>query len=195
MARAAKTAKGLTEKQERFAVLYFRDGNASQAYREAFAPKKMSAKHIANKASALLKRGEIQGRVAELRAKVSDRAVLTLEKTFARLARIVNGDVRQLFGEKNRMLDVSDWDPDTAAIVAGVESFEEYQGKGEDRQAVGMVRKVKLIDVNPAIANAMRHFGAFEKDNKQRADPTALLLQWLNERNAASGTHGLPVNP
>jgi phage terminase small subunit len=193
MARAAKTAKGLTEKQERFALAYFEEPNASAAYRKAYRPKKASEKTVNEMASRLLKDRKIAARIAHLRTQISERAVLTFEKTIQRLGRIVNGDVRMLFDDRGRLRDIGTLSVDEAAMIAGIESFEEYQGKGEDREAIGMVRKVKLVDVNPAIANAMRHFGAFEKDNKQRKDPVALMLEWVREQNEASGTHGLPV--
>ena len=51
--------KNLTPKQEAFCLAYIETGNASEAYRQAYDAGKMSEKVIHNKASDLLKRGDI----------------------------------------------------------------------------------------------------------------------------------------
>lgn len=193
MARAAKKAKGLTEKQERFAVAYFKLGNASEAYRVAYSVTRMKAKQINSEASKLLKHPGIARRVADLRGQVSDRAVLTVEKTLAELARIVYCDPAAFVDEHGNLIPLKDLPVDVRAALASFESFEEYDGRGEDRQATGMVRKIKLWDKGAALSLAMRHLGLFEKDNKQKVDPLTLLMQWVNERNAVAGTLGLPI--
>lgn len=57
----------LTLKQEAFCQAYIENkGNASEAYRTAYAAGKMKAETVNKRASELLANGEITGRVAEL---------------------------------------------------------------------------------------------------------------------------------
>jgi phage terminase small subunit len=63
-------------------------GNASEAYRRAYSAKRMSAKTVHECASRLLTDRKVSARVAELRAKAADKAVLTLDKHLATLAEL-----------------------------------------------------------------------------------------------------------
>ena len=70
----------LTAKQEAFAQAIVSGSNQSDAYRAAYKPQKMSQPVIANKASALMARGDIQVRVAALRAPVIAKVQYGLEQ-------------------------------------------------------------------------------------------------------------------
>lgn len=79
---------GLTAKQEAFALAVFKGSNASNAYRGAYAPKRMSDKTINEAASRLLKNSKVAARIAELRAPGVEAAQLTDERTLRELASI-----------------------------------------------------------------------------------------------------------
>lgn len=193
MARASKTADGLTERQERFALAYFKLANASQAYREAYNPKMASNKTVNEKASRLLKLGKIGARVAELRAAQESRTILDVRRLEAELARVCFSRISDYFDAEGRFKSMSELSEDALAALAGVESFDEFEGKGGDRVRVGVTRKVKLWDKVAALEKAYRHKGMFAPDNKQKADPVTALIEWVSAKNAASGTHGLPI--
>jgi phage terminase small subunit len=82
------------------------------------------------------------------------------EMVLSRMARIGFADIRKIFGPNNTLLDVKDWPDDIVPAVAGVETFEEYQGKGEDRVLIGHTKKVRLWDPNPSLTNMARNVGA-----------------------------------
>lgn len=75
----------LTAKQEAFCLAYLETGNASEAYRRVYNAEKMKPEVITNKASELLKRGDIRVRLEELRAPVREKALITFESHLARL--------------------------------------------------------------------------------------------------------------
>ncbi|WP_082878750.1 terminase small subunit [Achromobacter ruhlandii] len=75
----------LTQKQEAFCLAYIETGNASEAYRRAYKPKKMTDKSVNEKASQFLAQVKIKSRLEELRAPVREKALLTLESHLARL--------------------------------------------------------------------------------------------------------------
>ena len=85
---------GLTKKQEDFALVYVETGNASDAYRRAYAVKSMTEKSINETASRLLKNVKVAARIAELRAPVVEKAGLTLEKHLDDLLRLRNMAVK-----------------------------------------------------------------------------------------------------
>ena len=69
-------------------------------------------------------------------------------------------DLAELFDERGRMRDVSAW-PEAFrhGVVVGIESFEEYEGRGPERVATGMVRKVKLADRTRHLELIGKHVG------------------------------------
>lgn len=75
----------LTLKQEAFCQAYIETGNASEAYRTAYAADKMKPETINVKASELLANGKITVRVAELRGEIKDRHNVTVDSLIAEL--------------------------------------------------------------------------------------------------------------
>jgi phage terminase small subunit len=84
----ARATNGLTQRQEAFCLAFIETGNASEAYRRAYKPKRMSAKSIHEKASHILAEDKVQARVAELREAAAKSAGLTLEVHLAKLAEL-----------------------------------------------------------------------------------------------------------
>ncbi|HWH86174.1 MAG TPA: terminase small subunit [Pseudomonas sp.] len=80
--------KKLTPKQEAFCLAYIETGNASEAYRRAYACSKMKPETVNNKAHAMLKKGEIGARLDELRAPAVERAQVSLETHLNDLKRL-----------------------------------------------------------------------------------------------------------
>jgi phage terminase small subunit len=76
---------GLTQKQETFCQAYIETGNASEAYRTAYAADKMKAEAIHVKASELLSSGKVAVRVAELRAEIKQRHNVTVDSLIKEL--------------------------------------------------------------------------------------------------------------
>lgn len=69
----------LTPKQEKFCLVYLETGNASEAYRQAYDAQSMKPETVNKRASELLDKGEIAGRLSELRAPIIAKAQLTVE--------------------------------------------------------------------------------------------------------------------
>ena len=78
----------LTQKQEVFCLAYIETGNASEAYRRAYAAEKMKPESINRKAKELMDSGKIAARIAELRAPAVAKAGITLEQHLADLQRL-----------------------------------------------------------------------------------------------------------
>lgn len=70
---------GLTIKQEKFCMVYIETGNASEAYRQAYNCKNMSANAIKNEAYKMLESPDISLTVENLKKEHSNRHKLTVD--------------------------------------------------------------------------------------------------------------------
>lgn len=69
----------LTPKQEAFCLAYIETGNASEAYRQAYDAGQMKPETINKRASELLTKGEIAGRITDLKAAHVERHNVTID--------------------------------------------------------------------------------------------------------------------
>jgi len=146
----------LTPKREKFCQEYVRIGNASAAYRAAYDASKMAMTTIHKKASELLSKGEVRGRIEEIRKSVAKVSELDTARILNEISRLLSSDVRSLFHPDGRLKLPHELDDDTAAAVASVKI--DADGKVE----------YKFWDKNSALEKASKIEGLFEKDNSQR---------------------------
>lgn len=82
-----------------------------------------------------------------LRAAGVSRAMIARE-----LARIAFADPRKVLNDEGGMKSLKDLDDDTAAVIAGLDVEEIFSGRGEEREHVGNVRKVKFWNKREALS-------------------------------------------
>jgi hypothetical protein len=141
----AKT-RALTPKQEAFARAVLTEDSYSDAYRKAYAPKKMSDVAINTEATRLMKHPLISLRVAELRKAVADVAVMKKQELLERMTSLARVSASDLFDNHGNPIDVCSLAPGVRDLIAGFEWCEEFEGKGESRVCVGYIKKYKLVD-------------------------------------------------
>jgi phage terminase small subunit len=78
LAASVKNNKGLTVKQEAFAVCVFKGMSQAQAYREAYDAENSSDGTIYKRASELMANGAVAGRVQELKNEAAKAAKITI---------------------------------------------------------------------------------------------------------------------
>lgn len=100
-----------------------------------------------------------------------------MERTLKEVARVAYSDSRKLYREDGSLKAPHEWDDDTAASVASVESDELFVGSGEERQMIGHTRKAKLFDKNAALEKAMKYHGLYKEDNKQLGEAVARVFK------------------
>ncbi|MGC3975886.1 MAG: terminase small subunit [Nitrospira sp.] len=140
------TALPLSLKQEAFCLAVFGGQNPSKAYRNVFKPKQAKAKTIHEMASRLMAKRKVRTRLAELMQPVIQRARLTREQWLEGLVRMIIADPRKMFDAHGNPLEITELGENEAAAIAGFEFYEDFEGKGESRKAVGYTKKFKLID-------------------------------------------------
>jgi phage terminase small subunit len=172
----------LTEKQKRFVAEYQIDLNGTQAaIRAGYSPKtaEVIANHLVKK-SWVLEAIKKQTEARLHKVGVRSDAVLT------RMARLGFADIRKLYRDDGTLLPPHEWPDEIVPCVAGVESFEEYQGKGDDRHLIGFTRKVRLWDPNPALTNIAKNLGII--GNRKHRDEEAeegVVRVWTSMELAA----------
>lgn len=145
----------LTPKQEAFVREYLIDLNATQAAARAG----YSARTANEQGCRLLANVSVRSAIEAEKAKRSERTEITADRVLQELARIAFFDPRRMFNENGEPKAITELDDDTAAVVAGLDVMEEFEGHGEDRVSVGFVKKWKLSDKGSALSLAMRHLG------------------------------------
>jgi len=153
--KPAFKATKLTKKQKVFVAEYQVDLNGTQAAIRAG----YNAKNADVIADQLLGKTWVSEAIKKQMEEHLHRVGVQADKVLTRMARIGYVDIRRLYGPNNTLLDVKDWPDDIVPAVAGVETFEEYQGKGEDRILVGYTKKVRLWDPNPSLTNMAKNLG------------------------------------
>lgn len=171
----------LTDKQIRFCEEYVVDMNATQAAIRAGYSEK-TARQIA---SEYLSKPNIQEKISLLKKELSEKTGVNAQRVINELARIAFFDMRNLFSADNTMLDIRQLEYNDVAAIASVEVYEEFVGGGADKQFVGQTKKIKLWDKVAALEKLGKHFGIFEKDNKQK-QTVVTLPSWFNDGESKS---------
>lgn len=138
-------ADKLTAKQEAFAVAYLTNGgNASEAYRAGYDNYTMSDEAVRVEAHRTLHLPNVSLRISRAIQRAARKHDVTIEKVIGELSLIAFQRGNDIYAEDGTILPPSEWDDATSATIAGVEVFEEFEGRGESREMVGYTRKVKF---------------------------------------------------
>lgn len=174
----------MNSKQKAFASEYVIDYNATQAAIRAG----YSERSAYSQAHELLKKHEIQEAIRELEAASSMRTAVTKDMVIRELARVAFVDPRKLFEDNGTPKDITMLDDDTAAALASVDIFEEFDYNGEgNRELIGYTKKYKWADKLRALEMLGKHLGMFtdkvhvEGSVDTGADKLAGILAQLKE--------------
>ena len=145
----------LTAKQEAFCQEYLIDLNATQAAaRAGYSPK---TAHVIGQEN--LRKPAISARIGEAMAERERRVHITQDRVLQELARLAFSALRRAFKDDGSLKLPQEWDDDTAAAMAGVDTITSSMG-GEEEAAVSLTtKKVKVFDKGAALTLAMRHLG------------------------------------
>lgn len=147
----------MNQKHKAFASEYVIDYNATQAAIRAG----YSEKTAYSQGARLLKNVEIQEAIKKLEEAASERTAITKDMVLKELARVAFVDPRKLFDEEGRPKDIRFLDPDTAAALASVDIYEEFDYNGDDKELSGYTKKYKWADKLRALEILGKHLGMF----------------------------------
>ena len=150
---------GLTPKQEAFCQSYLETGNASEAYRQSYDASAMKPETVNRAAKELIDNPKIAARIAKLENDRLKRHQVTVDRVVAEFSRLAFLDIRKAFDEEGHLKPVQELDDDTAAAIAGLEVEDLWEGRGESRERVGRLHKIKLSDKKGALDSLSKYLG------------------------------------
>lgn len=169
----------LEPRQQKFFLEYFLDFNATQA-----AVRAKYSKRTAQEQSSrlLLKVGHVLAPLMRAQQNVlAEKGVLSRDRWLLEIQRIALFDVRKLYDNHGNPREIPELDDESAAAIAGFEFLEEYEGRGESRQATGVTKKFKLADKLRALELYGKAVGHYLGDSKPTSPleeaATGLLLE------------------
>lgn len=93
----------------------------------------------------------------------SMRTMVTADRVLEEAARLAFVDIRGFYDAQGRLKAPHELSDDQAAALASIESFEEFEGSGEDRVQVGWTRKVKFWDKRATLELLSKHLGLLKE--------------------------------
>ncbi|HEJ7888723.1 TPA: terminase small subunit [Serratia liquefaciens] len=132
----------LTDKQEMFCREYLIDLNATQAAIRAGYSENTSRKI----GSENLTKPDIQNRIAELKAQRNEQINIDAAYVLRRLVEIDQMDVLDIMTNDMSIKPVSKWPPSWRRYLSGFDLADMFEGRGEDREMVGILKKIKWPD-------------------------------------------------
>lgn len=172
MAKAGTSRPAADARRARFVEgLLIHNGNQTQAAIYAG----YSKKGAEVRGSELVRDRKVVELLDRRRNEQLEKSKLTADEVLQSLARAVRFDPRKLYNEAGELKHPTELDDETADVLSSIEVAEEYAGKGDERELVGYTKKLKWLDKNTAREQAMKHFGHYEVDNRQRAVPSVSI--------------------
>lgn len=174
----------MTDAQKRFCDEYLIDLNATRAYKVAYSRCKKDKTANVN-GSKLLRNTKVQEYISQKQKEIEKRTEVTQDRVINELAKIAFLDIRKLYTENGQLKNVTDIDDDTAGAISSLETLEEYDGYGDDREKIGDTQKVKLLDKTKALELLGRHLGIFndklDLNVKEKAEKKNAISDILNQ--------------
>ena len=93
--------------------------------------------------------------------KRNEKLDITADMVLRELARVAFSDARRLYNDDGSLKTPNELDDDTAAALAGIDTFEEFAGRGESRQIIGYTKKIHRWDKVKSLELLGKHLGLF----------------------------------
>lgn len=172
-ASAASGGRKLTAKQQRFVEEYLVDLNATQAAIRAG----YSAKTANEQGSRLLANVSVAAAISDAQANRSIRVEVNADYVLQRLVEIDQMDVLDILTDDMSLKPVSEWPKVWRQYLSAFDLAEMFEGTGDDREMVGILKKIKWPDKVKNLELLGRHIG----------------VQAFKERVEHTGKNGGPV--
>lgn len=176
MASSKKPKTDLTSKQIRFCQEYIVDMNATQAAIRAG----YSEKSAMEQGYQLLQKTPVRQKVDELKVAQQKRIEISADTILRELLRLATVDVTQAFDERGWLKDLKDIPEDVRRAISGLEIQELFQGEGEDRHIIGVVRKLRFYDKIKPLELLGKHIKLFA-DRIEHSGPDGKPIETINK--------------
>lgn len=172
----------LTDKQEMFCREYLIDLNATQAAIRAGYSKKTANVQGAQNLAKL----NIQNRIADLKAKRNEKLNIDASYVLRRLVEIDEMDVLDILKDDMSLKPVSGWPSSWRRYLSGFDLAEMFEGQGDEREMVGILKKIKWPDKVRNLELLGKHVSvmAFKEQVEHSGGINTMTDDELNEKLA-----------
>lgn len=147
-----------TETQRRFVEEYVKDWNQTRAYQRAGLPAK-TFQSAAVRASQLIRNVNVLLAIKQCQDFLTRKTLVTKERLITETARLAFSDVRDYSNGDGTVRNVHELDDDSAAAIKKIEQIDYFEGDGDDRQKLGVTKKMELHDKLGAINSLNKLMG------------------------------------
>ena len=178
----------MTPAQKRFCEEYMIDLNATRAYKIAYPSCKKDETANAN-SSRLLRNDKVKEYIEIKQKELEEKSGVTQQRIIDELAKIAFADIRKAYDGNGNLKSIQDIDDETAGAIVGIESFEEYEGRGEDREYIGDTKKIKMADKIRAAELLGKHLGMFKEKieiSKSSEDTIKEIDEYVKKKDGAN---------
>ncbi|OXT78550.1 terminase small subunit [Pseudomonas aeruginosa] len=147
----------LTAKQRLFVDEYLIDLNATQAAIRAG----YSTRRAAEIGSQNLRKPEIAAAIHQAMQARASRTEIDADYVLRRMVEIDQMDVLDIMSDEMQLKPVSQWPKVWRQYLSGFDLAEMFEGRGDDREMVGLLKKIKWPDKVKNLELLGRHFGMF----------------------------------
>ena len=163
-----------TEKQKKLAVALAKGMDRKDAMLEAGYAKSQAIK--------CLKSVVEHPVVVTLASHYAEQAIkkneVSVERVVEEVCRVVLTDIRAAFDENGNLLDIHSLPDDIARSISRIEVFEEYRGKGDERESIGQTKKLQFWNKLDAIEKLAKIKGWYAPEKHVHdVNPLVKLMQ------------------
>lgn len=149
----------ITRRERIFADLYLTGLSGADAVREMSKKSKKPPKQPKMAAWRYLQRPAVKAYIEERRKDLSDATGVRAEMIVRELSLVGFANLQKLFDANGRLKQMHEIAKDEAAMLASVEVEQLFEGKGEDREHVGTVTKVRTWNKVEALEKVAKILG------------------------------------
>lgn len=114
----------------------------------------------------------------------------SVERVLRELCDVSFTDPLTIFDEADNIRPIREWPEDMRRALAGIEVFEEYQGRGKDREFIGRTKKVKFwnkLDGLEKVAKIKGYMQPEKVEHTHRVEGLAGLLAEIDGSDTGPG--------
>jgi phage terminase small subunit len=145
----------LTPSQARFAEEYVKDLNKTQAaIRAGYSENTAESQGVR-----LSKNAKVQQYILKLQEKRSHRTEITADKVLKEIFDLATVDITQAFDDMGQMKPLKEIPANVRKAISHLEVAEIFDGQGDQKHAIGLMKKSRFYDRIRALELLMRHLG------------------------------------
>lgn len=172
----APAKRGLTQFELDFCNLFVLEGLSGNACYRRLTGSTANHNVVAVAVRQIRKRPIVAARIAELRATLNEKAMLSKVDVLNELAKIAMFDIRNLYDDDGELIPLHELDDATAACITGIEAQRLNTPTTEDpTKTTLLTAKVKLADKRAALVDIGKALGMFT-DKVEHSGPNGAPL-------------------